>query len=130
LAQIDLCLFAGRELEDVEAVGIALLQASDEPLDRVVAVGELVVLDQILEDALGVAPQWNLLLDPRPMTFASGDGRARARRGLASGSRWPGWGFSTARGAEPVATLGELLPGCSGGWSCGRRRSAARSPDD
>ena len=55
---------------------------------------ELVPLDQVLEDAHGVAAELDLGLDPGPMRFA-GRGADRIR------SRWPGWGIF--RGAGPGA---------------------------
>jgi hypothetical protein len=75
-------------------------------------VREAVLLDQILINALRVAPERDLRLDPFTMHFA---GRT-CLLGRASGGR--GGGISTATlalfsGAEPVATLGEFAPAAS-----------------
>ncbi len=70
----------GPEPEDP---AVAKLRAA---LDRVVAVGEAMALDQVLVDADGVAAQLDLRLDPRAVILA---GRAG---GFRRTSRWPGWG--------------------------------------
>src|SRR6185437_2939933 len=64
LAEIDLALFPGIARKDVKSIGIADPQRAHEALDRVVPVGEPVPLDQVLVDALGIAPELDLLLDP------------------------------------------------------------------
>ncbi len=83
-AEVDLRLFARQTLKHVEAFGLAHLERAHEALDRVVAVGEAVRLDQILVDALRVAAQLHLRLDEFRVC------RARRHRRLRR-SRWPGW---------------------------------------
>jgi hypothetical protein len=89
--EIDLRLFGRNELQNVEPLGIAPSQPGEEPLGRVVAVGELVTLDQILVDALGVAPELDLLFEPLTVRLAGRWRGACRRRRVGSGSRWPGW---------------------------------------
>ena len=67
LAVIDLGFFAGGELEDVEACRGARLEAGDEALDRVVTLRETVAIDQVVVEALGIATEVDLGLDPGPM---------------------------------------------------------------
>ena len=52
--------------------------------------GEPEPLDQVLVDALGIAPELKLLLDPLPVRLAGRAGLFRRP------NRWPGWGFSAA----------------------------------
>ncbi len=92
-AEVDLCFLSGQELQDVEPHGIARLQAGNEALDRVVTMRELPCLDQVLKDALRVAPQLDLLLDPGTMRLAGRRSRECSRDRTHDGSRWPGWGI-------------------------------------
>ena len=71
--------------------------------------GEPEPLDQVLVDALGIAPELKLLLDPLPVRLAGRAGLFRRP------NRWPGWGFSPASAPgllppEPMATPGEFAP--------------------
>ena len=70
LAVIDLGLFAGRELENIEACGGACPESGDEALDGVVAVREAVRIDQVLVEALGVTTEVELGFNPGAMGLA------------------------------------------------------------
>ena len=113
-------LLAALALEDIEPIRFAHLQRAHEALDRVVPVGETEFLDQVLVDALGNAPELELLLDPLPVPLA---GRAGLLRWP---SRWP------PRGILPPPP--RLRPDQAGGSPCdpppsSARSRAARAPD-
>src|SRR5690242_3941734 len=61
-AKINLRLFPGKCVEDVEALRLTLAQRAYEALDRVVTMDKSQAIHQILVDALGVAPQRHLAL--------------------------------------------------------------------
>lgn len=117
LAEIDLTLFPGTARKDVKSIRIAHPQRAHEALDRVVPMGEPVPLDEILVDALRVATELDLLLDPGAALLA---GRAGL---LGRPSRWPGGGVcgpetALSRPPEPVATPGEFGPAVPSGAPC------------
>lgn len=81
LAVVDLRLFAGQELQHVEALGRPRAERGDEALDRVVAGREGMGVDELLVDAHRVAAELELRLDPHPVRFARRRGaRWRDRR--------------------------------------------------
>ena len=84
LAIVDLHLLTGQEAQAVELLGLMLAQVAHEALDRVVGASEAVLVDQVLIDGCGVAPQPQLRLDESPVRLAR---RHRHPRRC----RWPGW---------------------------------------
>ncbi len=81
LAVIDLRLLPRQELQHVEPLRSPRLQAGDKALDRIVAMGKPVVVDQVLIDADRIAPQPHLRLNPRSVGCTRRCGRG-ARWGL------------------------------------------------
>ena len=112
LAVVDLGLLAGEELKDIEAVRFAGLQRRDEPLHRVVLVGEAVALDEILEDAHRVPPERHLHLDPGVVRLARRDRVRRRRHQTAVGRRWPGWGSLGDIPRKAGGHPGGVYPSC------------------
>lgn len=74
------------------------LRRAHKTLDGVVLVGEVLRLDPVLADALGISPELELLLAPPPVHLAD---RTSLLRGS---SRWPGWGSLTALAPEVGVT--------------------------
>ena len=132
LAVVDLRLLARRELQHVEALGLARA-AGDEALHRVVAVPETLAP----RPSPGRCSPRFAQAAPAPR---STPGAARTpkccpppvldRRAGRSSSRWPGWGNLSRPGAcrEPVATPGEFAsPRVSPDGLADPRPSDARS---
>ncbi len=94
-AALDLHFFTRRRDDDGEGLRAAL-QLADEPLDALVAAGEAVVVDQILEAGLGVAALAEREFDEVEEGLAGASLRASARYGwrvrvggTPLGLRWP-----------------------------------------
>ena len=80
-------------------------ESADKALYRVVAVGEAEPLDQVLEDGLGIATAFDLLLDPGAVFLA---GQADL---FHHGSRWPGWGIFNVQNPAFAAVRAGGHPG-------------------
>ena len=63
-------LFRRKALEDIKALRLPGLERAHETLHRVIAVGEPEPLHQILVNALGIAAELHLILDPGAVLFA------------------------------------------------------------
>ncbi len=123
-------LLPGQELQHVEALRLPRLEPGHEALHRVVAVLEAVLLDQVLVDALRVAPELDLRSRSssdaarRPTGSSSAGGSTPSGAGGRGGGVWPG------SGSEPVATPGDFETAArTGGSSCDPPPCAGRSPD-
>ena len=83
--------------------------------------GKAESLDEVLEDALRVAAQFDLVLDPGAVLLTGRAGLFRDR------SRWPGWGIFT-RGNRGFAAV--RAGGHPGGFCLRWRLSLARDAPD